>query len=296
MELRQLEYFLAVVEHGGIGGASASLGVTQPTVSQALRALEREVGVQLFHRIGRGMVPSSAGRALVGSTRQIMRDVAAVDDALSAAGDEPTGRVDVLASPFIDGGAVIDLVAGFRARHPGVTVRLGDLRVETQASAMIEEGRCEFVITHLPTVGDDLDMIVLGEQEFWLVCPPGTEVPDGPIPIADLPRIPMVFVPRGGSVAEEIESAIRESGVRLPIAVLSDHREQRLSMVLAGIGATLLERRVAESVADRAVVRPVSPRFARTFAMIFDPGGLSVAGQAFADVARSMAAQRAVQE
>ena len=80
MELRQIEYFLAVVEHGGIGGASVSLGVTQPTVSQALRALERELGVQLFHRIGRGMVPSAAGRALVGSARQIVRDVESVDE------------------------------------------------------------------------------------------------------------------------------------------------------------------------------------------------------------------------
>lgn len=288
MELRQLQYFLAVVEHGGIGGASAALGVTQPTVSQALRALEREVGIALFHRIGRGMVPSSAGRALVGPTRQILRDVSAVDDAVSAADDELTGRVEILASPFVDGGAVADVIGEFRHQHPSATIRLGELRDETHAVPMIDEGRCEFVITHLPTVDDDLEMIILGEQEFWLVCPPGTDLPEGPVQVANLPTIPMVFVPRGGSMVEEIESAIRESGVRLPIAVLSDHREQRLSMVLAGVGATVLERQIAESVADRAVVRPVLPRFTRTFAMIFDPSGLSSAGQAFADVTRKL--------
>ncbi|MGW0037802.1 LysR family transcriptional regulator [Gordonia sp. NPDC003376] len=286
MELRQIEYFLAVVEHGGIGGASAALGVTQPTVSQALRALERELGVPLFHRIGRGMVPSSAGRALVGSSRQIMRDIAAVDDALSAEGGELTGRVDILASPFVSGGAVTDLITTFRTENPAATVRLGELRDESQAMSVLEEGRCEFVITHLPTVGDDLDVIVLGEQEFWLVCPPGTDMPPGPVDLADLPRIPMIIVPRGGSVAEEIESAIREAGVRFPLAVVSDHREERIPMVMAGIGGTLAERRVAEAVADRAVVRPVNPRFARTFALVFDPGALSLAGQAFASIAR----------
>ncbi|WLP89519.1 LysR family transcriptional regulator [Gordonia sp. NB41Y] len=286
MELRQIEYFLAVVEHGGIGGASAALGVTQPTVSQALRALERELGVPLFHRIGRGMVPSSAGRALVGSSRQIMRDIAAVDDALSAEGGELTGRVDVLASPFVSGGVVTDLITTFRTENPSATVRLGELREESQAMTMLEEGRCEFVITHLPTVGDDLDVVVLGEQEFWLVYPPGTDLPPGPVGLADLPLIPMIIVPRGGSVAEEIASAIREAGVRFPLAVVSDHREERIPMVLAGIGGTLAERRVAEAVADRAVVRPVNPRFARTFALVFDPGTLSLAGQAFADIAR----------
>ena len=68
-----MEYFLAVVENKGINGAAAALGVAQPTVSQALRGLERELGVRLFHRIGRGMVLSAAGRSLVGPSRQVLR-------------------------------------------------------------------------------------------------------------------------------------------------------------------------------------------------------------------------------
>ncbi|GAB38476.1 MULTISPECIES: LysR family transcriptional regulator [Gordonia] len=292
MELRQIEYFLAVVEHGGIGGASVSLGVTQPTVSQALRALERELGVQLFHRIGRGMVPSAAGRALVGSARQIVRDVGSVDDALAVGSDQITGRVEILASPFADGSTIADVVAAFVSAHPTATIRVGELDDESLAAAVIEEGRCDFVVTHLhpveTAVDDALEVIVLGEQEFWLVCPSGTVLPDGPIDIADLPHIPMVFVPRGGTVADEIESAMREAGVRPPIAVLAEDREERLPMVLAGIGATLLERRVAESVADRTTVRPVRPRFVRNFALMYDPTALSIAAQAFVDVVRTL--------
>lgn len=292
MELRQIEYFLAVVEHDGIGGASVSLGVTQPTVSQALRALERELGVQLFHRIGRGMVPSAAGRALVGSARQIVRDVGSVDDALAVGSDQITGRVEILASPFADGSTIADAVAAFVSAHPAATIRVGELDDESLAAAMIEEGRCDFVVTHLhpveTAVDDALEVIVLGEQEFWLVCPSNTVLPDGPIDIADLPHIPMVFVPRGGTVADEIESAMREAGVRPPIAVLAEDRDQRLPMVLAGIGATLLERRVAESVADRTTVRPVRPRFVRNFALMYDPTALSIAAQAFVDVVRTL--------
>ncbi|NDZ96203.1 LysR family transcriptional regulator [Streptomyces sp. SID6673] len=286
MELRQVEYFLAVVEHEGIGGAAGALGVAQPTVSQALRALERELGVQLFHRIGRGMVLSAAGRTMVGPARQIVRDVGAVEDLLSASADELTGSLDILAAPAMASGPIVELIARFRREYPRVGVRFGELRDETQAASVIEDGHCEFVVAHLPIAGDDLEVIVLGEQEYLLVYPPGSQVPDGPIPLAELPTIPMVFVPRGHSVADEIEEAIRVAGVRPPLAVLSEHREERLPMVLAGIGGTLLEKTMAEAAADRVVVRTVEPRFVRPFAITYDPAGLSPVGQAFVDLIR----------
>ncbi|ROZ85303.1 LysR family transcriptional regulator [Gordonia sp. OPL2] len=287
MELRQVEYFLAVVEHEGIGGAATALGVAQPTVSQALRALERELGVQLFHRIGRGMVLSAAGRTMVGPARQIVRDVDAVEDLLTTSADELTGRLDILAFPAMASGPIVDLIARFRDDYPRVNVRFGELRDEAQAAAVIEDGHCEFVVAHLPIAGDDLEVIIIGEQEYLLIYPPGTDVPEGPIPLESLPPVPMVFVPRGQSVADEIEEAIRVAGVRPPLAVLSEHREERLPMVLAGIGGTILEKALAETAADRAVIRTVEPRFVRPFAIAFDPAALSPVGQAFVELIRS---------
>lgn len=281
MELRQIEYFLAVVEHTGIGGAASALGVAQPTVSQALRALERELGVQLFHRIGRGMVLSSAGRTMVGPARQMMRDVNAVGDQLAAPEDELTGRLDILAFPATASGTIVELIAEFRRRYPRVTVRFGDLRDETQAAAMIEDGHCEFAVAHPPIAGNGLEVVILDEQEYVLVYPPGTDVPDGPIPLQELPLHPMVFVPRGQSLADEIEETIRVSGARPPLAVLAEHREERMPMVLAGIGGSILERAVAETFADRTVIRPIEPRFLRPYALAYDPATLSPVGQAF---------------
>ncbi|AWK74599.1 LysR family transcriptional regulator [Rhodococcus oxybenzonivorans] len=287
MELRQVEYFLAVVEHEGIGGAAASLGVAQPTISQALRGLERELGVQLFHRIGRGMVLSAAGRSMVGPSRQILRDVTAVEDLLATADGELAGRLDVMAFPALVLGPLVDLVAEFRQAYPKVAVRFGELKSEAQAASLIEDGHCEFVVAHLPLDEDGLDVVELGEQEYWLVYPADTEVPDGPVPLSALPKVPMVFVPRGHSLADEIEEAIRHAGARPPLAVLSDHREARLPLVLAGIGGTLVERSIAESARDRAIVREVEPRFARRFGIAFDPETLSPVGRAFVELIRA---------
>ncbi len=289
MELRQVEYFLAVVENKGIGGAASALGVAQPTVSQALRALERELGVQLFHRIGRGMVLSAAGRTMVGPARQIVRDMDAVDDLLSASEDELAGHLEILAFAATAVGPVVDLVARFRAAYPRVSVRLGELRDETRAASAIEDGHCEFAVAHLPIAGDDLEVIVIGEHEHVLVYPPGTDVPEGPIPLNNLPAIPMVFVPRGYSVADEFEEAIRVGGVRPPLAVLSEIREERLPMVESGIGGTLLERSVAESADEPVVIREIEPNVVRPFAIAFHPPSLSAVGQAFVDLVRETA-------
>lgn len=168
-------------------------------------------------------------------------------------------------------------------------MRFGDLRAERDSAALIRDGHCEFVVAHLPVESElGLDVIELGEDEYWLVYPPGTELPPGPITLSALPPIPMVFVPRGGgALGDEFDLAMRQEGNRPRIAVLASHREARLPMVLAGLGGSLLERSLAESVRDVAVVRPCEPSFTRAFGLVFDPATLSKAGRAFVDLVKS---------
>ena len=75
MERRQLEYFIAVVEHGGFTAAALALHVAQPSLSHAIRALEREFGGSLFHRLPHGVVLTAAGEALVRPAQQVLRDL-----------------------------------------------------------------------------------------------------------------------------------------------------------------------------------------------------------------------------
>lgn len=290
MEFRQAEYFLAVVENDGVSGAAAALGVAQPTVSQSLRSLERELGVQLFHRIGRGMALTAAGRSLIGPSRQLLRDLSAVGELLTASSGEVTGRLDLMVFPALATGPIVDLVSQFRREYPRATVRFSELPHDDSSGAVIRDGHCEFVVAHLPLEdgGHGLELIELGEQEHWLVYPPGTDLPPGPVSLEELPDIPMVFVPRsGGSLSLEFDTAMRRAGVRPPVAVLVDHREARLPMVLAGLGGTFIERSLAESVMGEAVVRPCEQSFSRPFGLAFNPQTLSAAGRAFVDLVRS---------
>ena len=294
MELHQAEYFLAVVDHDGVNAAANALGLARPTVSQAIRVLERDLGVDLFHRIGRGMVLTSAGHALVGPARRMLRSVVSAEGALVDASGKPRGRLDVVTLPGLAADPVARMVGAFRQGYPGVSVRIGDLRDEALAAALVRDGHCEIVFCHLPVLDSaDLQVHELGVQEWWLAFPPGADVPpDHPMPLATLPDLPHVIVPRGGARAQagEIERAVRQAGGRVRPAAVLQNREARLPFVLAGVGATFLERSMARSAAARgAIVRAVEPRISRSYGLVYDPAALSPAGQAFVGSADSSA-------
>ncbi len=292
MEIRQTEYFLAVVENQGVGGAAATLGISEPTVSQALRALEREMGVALFHRVGRGMVPTAAGRKLIGPARQLLRDVRMVGQLQGESGGL-AGRLDILAFPATASGQLTDLLADFCSAYPTVPVRLGLLDAESEVESMIAEGHCEFVVCTPRTAGDRLTMVEIGEQEYVVVYPAGTDVPAEPIPLSDLPAVPMSLASSRYSIANEISTAMPHGPGGPPVAAITDHPEIRLAMVRAGVGGTVMERAVAETAGDAVDVYTASPRFVYPLVIAFDETTMSPAGRAFVDIIRAQPTIRA---
>src|SRR5690349_4161043 len=99
MDARQLEYFLAIVDHDGFVRAAQHLHVAQPSLSQAIARLERELGVTLFHRIGRGVVLSDAGAELVEPARQVLRDLRTARATMDSVKGLQRGTVELVAMP-----------------------------------------------------------------------------------------------------------------------------------------------------------------------------------------------------
>src|SRR3954470_5229649 len=99
MDARQLAYFLAVVEPLNFGRAAEQLHMAQPSLSQAISNLEREVGVPLFHRVGRGIVLSDAGAQLVEPARHVLRALDSAKAAAQSAQGLQRGRVEMVSMP-----------------------------------------------------------------------------------------------------------------------------------------------------------------------------------------------------
>ncbi|MDQ2651370.1 MAG: LysR family transcriptional regulator, partial [Actinomycetota bacterium] len=85
MDLRQLEYVVAVADHGGFTRAAAALHVSQPSLSQGVRTLETELGVEIFSRAGRTVAPTASGEAIIASARRVLVAMAGVRATAAAA-------------------------------------------------------------------------------------------------------------------------------------------------------------------------------------------------------------------
>src|SRR5258707_12582853 len=99
MEIRQIEYVVGVVEQGGFTRAAEALHVTQPALSEGIRRLEAELGLELFHRVGRRALLSSAGEAFLEPARQVLRDPGGLRTSAEAVGGAPGRALDAQAVP-----------------------------------------------------------------------------------------------------------------------------------------------------------------------------------------------------
>src|SRR5690348_7017626 len=124
MELRQVEYVLAVVDRGSFTKAAGAVHVSQPSLSDGIRRLESELGVRLFDRLGRSVELTDAGRAFVGPARQLLRDRAAVLESVAGVRGLETGTIDFVALSTLAADPLGRLVGRFREAHPGVVVRI----------------------------------------------------------------------------------------------------------------------------------------------------------------------------
>src|ERR1043165_6264440 len=260
MDLRQVEYVLAVVERGSFTKAAASMQVSQPSLSDGIRRLESELGVRLFHRLGRTVELTDAGRAFVGPARQLLRDRDAV---LQSVAGVPALAADPLGL----------LVGHFREAHPGVAVRIAAPVDLAAVDAMVLDGRCELGLTELPPRREELVAVELERREIVAGWPPGTTLPaPGRLPVGRLDELPLVMTPRGLSTRDLLERALASAGVEPVIAVETSQREAIAPLVLGGAGTSFLPAGQAKSLgAQGAVVARLVPTLTRTVGLVHRP-------------------------
>jgi DNA-binding transcriptional LysR family regulator len=288
MELRNVEYVVAVVDQGSFTAAAKAVGVMQPSLSEGIARLERELGVALFHRIGRGVSLTAAGRAFEGPARQLLRDRDQVIAAVGGVRALDTGALDLVALRTLAVDPLATLVGQFRVAHPGVVVHIAEPEDVAAVEDMVADGRCELGLTELPPRREELIAIRLARQEIYAVCPPHTKLPaSGRLPIAQLASVPLVATPRGTSTRDLMERALASARVEPTIAVESAQREALGPLVLGGAGTSLLPRRLAEQYAEQgAVIAGLSPALNRTIGLVHRASPLTPAARAFVELAR----------
>ena len=290
MELQQMRYALAVVDTGTFTAAAAQCLVAQPSLSQSVRNLERELGVELFHRVGRRVVVTAAGSAFAVAARVALRAVDSVRTEVDAVSGMLAGALDLVALPTLASDPVTPLVGAFRTAHPLVTVRLAHPDGTADLLQSVVRGESEVGITvagpaEPGLVGGHLVSHALGRQEIVAVLPPGSNRRTA-LPARALAALPLVTNPIGTSTRAMLDTVLADAGLRAQIAVETDQREAIIPLVVAGAGAALLPRSMAATaLLHGAVVVALEPRLWRELVLVHRNATLSPAARAFADIA-----------
>ncbi len=265
LETRQLRYFLAVAEHGTLTRAADELRIAQPSLSQAIARLEQQLGIPLFHRVGRRVVLSEAGRDLLEPCRRALRTMQAAEDAVHANRQAHRGRLVIATMPSAGIAPGAQIVADFAAAHPGATVSIIGGWTAEEVTGMVKQGLVEIGLIAAARLRREKDLAVvpLGAQPLVLIS-----ADPGPCPERDELRVTdlagcRLITSHPGSLMRQIvdEVLLDQPDTRITCEV--DHRAMILPLILAGAGEAILPtawRELAERSGLR--VRPLtdSPR------------------------------------
>jgi DNA-binding transcriptional LysR family regulator len=250
VDARQLEYFLAVADHGSFNRAAASLYLAQPSLSQAIRNLERELDVLLFHRIGRRIELTEAGRAMIEPARQVLRDLDTVRATAESVQGLRTGRLEIASMPSPAVQPLSTMIGAYLRSYPAMRV---DVRAAATAPAVIEAvrtGAAEIGLagTAAELLSADVEVHDVARQRFVVLAPPDGELSPGrAVQLAELAGLTAIVAPPGTRARELVDEA-RERGVPPRIGVEAAHREAVLPLVRQGAGVAV----VTEAWADLA--------------------------------------------
>ncbi|SMX91032.1 DNA-binding transcriptional regulator, LysR family [Brevibacterium aurantiacum] len=280
MDRRSLEYFLAVVDTGSSSAAADTVHVSQPTISVAVKGLEKELGGALFVRTPTGLTPTAAGRSLIGPARQVMRDFEiaheSVRDTLGLRGGEiDIGTVPALAMSWLN-----QHIVNFRLKHPSVTVRVHLENDDRLINDRVRDGRYNLGLTVTAPNIVGLSTRHVGSQNLVALLPPGSPGAGEPIDIGELAHRDLITMQRGHSSSRRwLETELGQRGIEPQIGVVLGTPFDIVPMVAAGIGYALWwSPMYGES---DCVVRPIRPAYERPINLIKRDQAQSPASLAF---------------
>ncbi|SDQ48752.1 LysR family transcriptional regulator [Pseudarthrobacter chlorophenolicus] len=289
MDTRKLKYFLAVVDHGGFNRAAEHLLIAQPSLSQTIAGLEKELGVPLFHRIGRRVVLSDAGKELVGPARVVMRDLDAAQSAVQSLRGIRSGRLDIITMPSPGIEPLTSMISDFTLSYPSVRLNVSAAFTPEEVVESVRSGSTEIGLAGSPTAirVPGVEVLELERQPLILIVNPHADAFGNvkAIQREDLGGHRLIASQRGSLMRGLVDDALA-SGINAEIVVEVAHRTSILPLVLAGVGHAVMPSSWAPT-AHKAGLRTllIEPVSHLEVAILSRKEGLTPAAAAFLKVA-----------
>ncbi|MEU9199799.1 LysR family transcriptional regulator [Streptomyces sp. NPDC048332] len=261
MELRHLFAFVAVAEELHFGRAAQRLRMAQPPLSQQIRRLEKELGVQLFERNTRSVRLTSAGESFLQPVRTVIEDLDTAVRAAKAAGRGEYGRVSIGFAGASSHETLPRLTRAVRAAHPAIELVMTGQTYANVALARVADGSLDLGFVRLPVTQPGVSFRVIDEEELVCALPS-----DHPLAARDsvalevLAGEPFVSFPAntGSTVRDAMVGACEAAGFNPRVVQEAPDSYTILALVAAGVGVTLTVTSVQHIQQSGLVYRPLA--------------------------------------
>ncbi|MEV4419405.1 LysR family transcriptional regulator [Patulibacter sp. NPDC049589] len=252
MDLRQLEYFVAVVEEANFTRAAERVHISQSGVSAQVRQLERELGAELVDRSGRAVTVTAAGAAILGHARAALASAAAVRRAVDDVTGLVRGRLEVGMVTGCTITPLFDALAAFHRDHPGVELAL----VEDTSDVLVDRvRRGELDVALVGTSGRpdaDLDAHVVISEGLVAAVPEGHPLAGRRrAPLADVVVHPVVCLPEGTGIRTVFDRSCAAAGLSPDVALQASAPDAVIDLAVRGLGAAVLAASMVDGLDDR---------------------------------------------
>ena len=252
MDMRQLRYFVQIVESGSLAKASRQLFIAQPALSQQMARLEDEVGKPLLVRSSRGVVPTENGEALYHHAKFMLRQL---DQAVSVARQDTaalSGRVTLGLAPTTVCALGLPLMQHLRQLHPGVLLNVVE-GLSGHLEHMTRVGQLDMAVLFSPKAAAELTVEPLVDEElFVIVAADSTLVPAGreSLTLREVAALPLILPSPGHGLRRRI--ALEFDRINLSIDAVAEVDSLPLLMhcVAQGVGATIKPMAAVHALGD----------------------------------------------
>lgn len=248
MELRHLRYFVAVADELHFGRAAAKLQISQPPLSQQIRKLEEELGVELFRRTKRAVQLTPPGRAFLDRARQLLLEAERTIEATRQAARGVIGRIEVGYVPTAEIRIVPRLLRIFRKRLPQVEVGLHQLNPSEQIEAL-HDSRIDVAITRLPLEEEGIETQAFLREDMRLAVETGSLLARSSVITPEqVNNVPLLMFPRqlAPGLHDSIVSYFRQAGVAPRLSYALGSIGSGLGLVASGVGVSVVPAAVED--------------------------------------------------
>lgn len=245
INLRKIRYFLTTVDSGSLSAAALELGVTQPTLSQQLAALETHLEQKLLLRATTGVTVTEAGRTFYRHARSLAAQIERAEAEVSSIGDAGSGQVSLgLATCGAASTLALPVLRRMQAAHPAIRLRLNDNFAGT-LSEFIMTGRIDIALAYTAPPMKGVNCRELFIEELVVVAPANVKLRKGrgsSVPLPALRDLPTVLLSPIHFLRAVVDKACARAGFEPRVVAEIDSLAALLEAVSAGLGVTILPR------------------------------------------------------